>query len=209
MYSTDDVELLLPSVCWTHHLHPERSMYGRARHACCRNEAFWANPPRRKPKGSIDPAKFRDFTEWEEMRDHADALRPVKRELTVLRREFPEDRDVEDELRLVKKALGPIERRIEAACMPGDRPSFINPKASNGVWAELIDMQVGWDYASLTDKERAALFLTYGCRWTHEEIAFNQNVDRTTITHRLAVAIDKIVNRLNGGVWDELLGVEA
>lgn len=180
MYTREDVELLLPAVCWTHHLHPEQDEYGRT-HTCNRNESLWTSPPRKKPKASIDTEQYRVF-DW-----------PT-----------PDEIDLMDE-----RSAERWERRIKAACDPDKRKSFSNPKHSNTVWTELIDMQIAWDKASLTEKERAALFLRFEMRWTEEQIGFNQGVSQQTISERIANAVDKIVHRLNNGVWSELVGVEA
>lgn len=84
-----------------------------------------------------------------------------------------------------------------------------NKSHGNTLSAYIADIKTGWEKTALTHKERCALLLAFGFGWTHQEIAFNQNCHKTTITHRIENAIGKIVNRLNGGVWAELEGVEA
>lgn len=182
MYDRDDVELLLPSICWTHHLHPEMGEYGRT-HECARDESYWVNPPRKKRKGSVQAETTRIYHDW---------LTPA------------EVADLED---------GPEKKRwtkvMELSCDPSDRKGFSNPKFANTVWAELVDIQIAWDKAPLTTKERISLYLRYAMRWTEEEIGFNQNVTQQTISERLDRALVKLQGRLNHGIWQTLELVEA
>lgn len=83
-----------------------------------------------------------------------------------------------------------------------------NKSRGNNLSAYIADIKAGWEYAPLTDKERASLFLAYGCGWTHEQIAFNQGTIQSVISRRIETAVGKIVARLNGGYWAELAGVE-
>lgn len=184
MYARDDVELLLPSVCWTHHLHPEQGEYGRT-HECVRDESYWVNPPRKKRPPTTEESALDNIPE-------------------DMRRSF------------VLSLRGVSEQEFEAllascleGCDPADRKAFSNPKHANTVWAELIDMQTAWDKAPLTDKERIALYLRFGMRWTEEEIGFNQDVLQATISRRITNAIEKVVGRLNHGIWQTLELVEA
>lgn len=170
MYDKEVVERLLPGVCWTHFKYPARSETGRAGHTCNRNEDFWAAPPMPKPKSSVDPAQYRDV-DW-----------PTAGQL--------DDMD--------ERSQKKWKSRIEAAIDPGKRKSFSNPKHANSIWAELIDVQRGWDEAGLTDKERAALFLRYGMYWKEDEIAVNQGVTQPTISERISNALAKILTFLNG-----------
>lgn len=176
MYQTDDVELLLPGVCWTHYRHPEQGMYGRL-HTCTRDESYWISPPKKKPKNSVDPAKYRNFEDW---------VTPA------------EAADMED---------GPQKKRwldrLERSCDPKDRKGFINPKHSNTVWAELIDVQTGWDKAPLTLKERRALLMAFGLKWKQEEIAAHEQGHQGDISDRISNGIQKIVATINGEDWRE------
>lgn len=159
-YDGDTVELLLPGVCWTHHIHTIRTEYGRKNHTCIRNETMWTNPPQAERKSTIDPANYR--------------------------------------------MLGDISKsRKEAGCDPDKRKTTINPKHSNKVWAQLIDVQRAWDDAGLTDKERAVLFLRYSdAKFDVADIALNQGNDKSVVSRRLANAVNKMTNWLNGDATD-------
>ena len=91
-----------------------------------------------------------------------------------------------------------------------DMPKGSTNKAQgNNLSAYIADIRTGWTATPLTTKERRALVLAYGFGWTQQEIAFNQGVSQQTIQERLYKAVGKIVARLNGGLFYELLGVEA
>jgi len=91
-----------------------------------------------------------------------------------------------------------------------DMPKGSTNKATgNNLVAYIADIKTGWDKTPLTVKERRAVLLAYGMGWTQGEIATNQGVSQQTIQERLYKAIGKIVARLNGGLFYELLGVEA
>lgn len=170
MYDKEIVSRLLPGICWTHHLHPVQVMGGR-KGTCTRNESFWATPPAPKPTSSVDPSQYR-YLDW-----------PTKDEIAGM----------EDGQQRTWKA------RIERCVEPGKRKSFSNPKFANTVWAELIDVQIGWDHAPLTQKERVALYLFFSeQKWTQEEIAYNQGVSQPAISVRIDTALQKIVTHLTG-----------
>jgi predicted DNA-binding protein (UPF0251 family) len=170
MYDREIVTRLLPGICWTHHLHPTQNEQGRAG-VCTRNESFWAAPPRPKPTSSVDPSQYR-YMDW-----------PTKDELS----------DMDDKTAKAWKA------RIEKCVDPQKRKTYTNPKLANTVWAEMIDIQIAWDRASLTEKERIALYLYFSeQKWTQEEIAYNQGVTKQTIQERVANAVDKLVTHLTG-----------
>lgn len=91
-----------------------------------------------------------------------------------------------------------------------DMPKGSTNKAQgNNLSAYIADIKTGWEKTPLTTKERRALVLAYGFGWTQQEIAYNQGVSQQTIQERLYKAVGKIVARLNGGLFYELLGVEA
>jgi hypothetical protein len=87
--------------------------------------------------------------------------------------------------------------RIEKAADPDRRPIFTHPQRGNTVWAELIDVQRGWDGAPLTGKERQTLFLRFAHNWIEEEIAFNQSVSQPAINKRIRAALSKIATHLD------------
>lgn len=99
--------------------------------------------------------------------------------------------------------------RKDTAPDPDMPKGSTNKSHGNDLSAYLADIKVGWDRAPLTQKERVALFLAFGVGWTQEQIAFNQGVVQSTIHDRIFSGVGKIVNRLNGGIWFELEGVEA
>lgn len=181
MYDHETVRRLLPGVCWTHHLSTTRSTKGRKGHACTRDDSFWAAPPAPEVKSSVDPAQYREV-DW-----------PTQDDIDLM-----EERE-QDRWRA----------RIQRAADPATRKSFNNPKTSNDVWAELIDVQIGWDSASLTEKERQALLMAFGLKMTVEEISEHWGVSHQTISERISNAVDKIVARLDGGYWHVLEAVEA
>jgi DNA-directed RNA polymerase specialized sigma24 family protein len=181
MYDHETVRRLLPGVCWTHHLSTTRDTKGRKGHVCTRDDSFWAAPPAPEVKSSVDPAQYRDV-DW-----------PTHDDIDQM-----DDREQ-------KRWRGRIERAVE----PSKRKSFNNPKTSNDVWAELIDVQIGWDSAALTLKERQALLMAYGLKMSVTEIADHYGVSHALISNRVSTAVDKIVARLDGGYWHELEAVEA
>lgn len=84
-----------------------------------------------------------------------------------------------------------------------------NKSQGNNLVAYLADIKTGWDKTPLSIKERRTLLLAFGFGWTQEQIAYNQGVSRQAIQQRIDAAVGKIVARLNGGLFYELLGVEA
>lgn len=91
-----------------------------------------------------------------------------------------------------------------------DMPKGSSNKAqANNLSAYIADIKTGWEKTPLTQRERASLLLAFGFGWTQSDIAFNQGVSQQTIQERLYKAVGKIVARLNGGLFYELLGVEA
>jgi hypothetical protein len=61
MYERDDIELYLP---------------------CVWDEGYWTNPPRKKPKSSIDPTRYRQIEPMSKTRV-ANAIEPEKRTGTI------------------------------------------------------------------------------------------------------------------------------
>jgi|GEM_PF-4316488 len=83
-----------------------------------------------------------------------------------------------------------------------DMPTGVTNKArGNNLSAYLADIATGWEETPLTTKERRALLLACGLGWTHEEIAYNQEVSQQAISQRVEAAVGKIVAHLNGGYY--------
>lgn len=99
--------------------------------------------------------------------------------------------------------------RKDTAPDPDMPKGSTNKSHGNDLSAYLADINVGWHRTPLTRKERVALFLAFGMGWTQDQIAYNQGVAQQTISNRIFTAVGKIVARLNGGYWAELLDVEA
>jgi predicted DNA-binding protein (UPF0251 family) len=80
-----------------------------------------------------------------------------------------------------------------------DMPKAAGNKArSNSHWAYIADIKTGWKKADLTLDERRAILLQFGLGWAQRDIAYNQQVDQSTISRRVNNAIKKIKARLNG-----------
>jgi hypothetical protein len=83
-----------------------------------------------------------------------------------------------------------------------DMPKGSSNKAhANNLAAYIADIKFGWAKAPLTVKERRAVLLAFGFGWTHEQIAFNQEISRRGLSQRVETAVGKIVARLNGGYY--------
>lgn len=81
-----------------------------------------------------------------------------------------------------------------------------NKAHGNNLSAYIADIKTGWEKTPLTLKERRALVLAFAAGWTQKDIAFNQGCSQQAISERIDRAIGKIVARLNGGYWHEVLG---
>lgn len=85
-----------------------------------------------------------------------------------------------------------------------DMPKASGNKArSNSHWAYIADIKTGWAKTDLTLDERRALVLQFGMGWAQRDIAYNQQVDQSTVSRRVNNAIKKIKARLNGENYDE------
>lgn len=91
-----------------------------------------------------------------------------------------------------------------------DMPKGASNKAhANNLAAYIADIKFGWEKTPLTIKERRALLLAFGFGWSRTEIGFNQGVSQQAISNRIDTAVGKIVARLNGGYYYDLLGAAA
>lgn len=68
----------------------------------------------------------------------------------------------------------------------------------NTLWAHLADIRSAWAGAALTFKERRAVVMHYGLGWDHRHVAEHEGTSRQAVTERLAVAIGKLCDFLNG-----------
>lgn len=81
--------------------------------------------------------------------------------------------------------------------------SASDPSHGNNLPAMLVDVSRGYDRAELTTKERRSVLMRFGFDMKQAEIASHECADRTTITHRLFVAVGKIAASMNGTTWRE------
>lgn len=147
-------------------------------------DSYLSNPPRRPQKApSIDPDQWRLLHTLPCKRFHAKC----------------DDPDW-------------CKTRVENATDPIHRKSASNPKKGNTALAEMIDVRDAWAKAPLTIDQRRALFLAFGLpprqRWSQEEVGFNQGVSQQAISKRIDKGMEKIIARLNGGVWSELADID-
>lgn len=82
----------------------------------------------------------------------------------------------------------------------------VNKAHGNNLAAYVADIKIGYDRAGLTFKEKRAVVMHYGLFWPIRDVAYHEGVSRQAVEARLFSAIGKIVARLNGGIWHELLG---
>lgn len=94
-------------------------------------------------------------------------------------------------------------KRLERAADPNDIKGDIDPRRSNSVWDELIDVKTGWLAAPLGDKERATLYLAYGLFLDQKQIQVNQNASQQAISARIRRGLRKIAAHINGEEIEE------
>lgn len=73
----------------------------------------------------------------------------------------------------------------------------VDKKKGSSLFAHLVDIREAWRTTDLTRLERRAVFMVFGLDWSHGYAALHEDVDRSTISHRLDAAVGKITARLN------------
>lgn len=80
-----------------------------------------------------------------------------------------------------------------------DMPRATSVASHSGTyWAHLADIRTAWEQTFLTREQRAVLLLSFGCGWTQEEIAKQEQVSQRAVSKRIARGLELLVVRLNG-----------
>ncbi|MFG1602822.1 hypothetical protein [Actinoplanes sp. NPDC049265] len=73
-----------------------------------------------------------------------------------------------------------------------------DPAHAGTLYAHLADIHTGWQHAPLNDTERRALIMRFGLDWPQKTIARHERIAASTASERLARAVGRIVETLNG-----------